>query len=626
MLKLNLSNLCHSLRTPARELLHILKAVDCDEGIIINATKTEEKGLSVKFANNTADITYSEPSFFFRALSFIPELSAKGCGEIHEVPNHKSLGPMLDCSRNAVLTVDSIKKMVRHISLMGHNMIMLYTEDTYTLDKYPYFGYMRGRYTHDEIKELDKYCLSFGIELVPCIQTLAHLGEFLKYPCNNDIRDISDILLVDEPKTYEFIEECIRTCSENFTTKRIHLGMDEAWMLGEGAYKRRNGIKRKADIMRSHLKKVCDICDKYGVAPTIWSDMFFSVDADGNPRDRYCFDASLPADIYTVPPKNLTLMYWDYYNGDKRIYDGVIEMHQKFDNPVSFAGGAWKWVGYAPLNHYSFTRSKPAIQSCFEHKVDDILITAWGDNGGECPAFAIMPTFQLYAEGSFAGCLDNERVAERFKTCTGGIMEDFMMLDMPNMPRKNFDEPNDNNPAKYLVYYEPFMGLADKHIGENYSETYAEFAQYLEGAAERNPEWSYIFKTSAALCKHLSDKTYLTPALKAAYDIGDKDSLEKLLEKTKETLASLDAFYECVVTQWYTENKTFGFEPLDLRLGGLHNRFSSMIRRLSAYLDGSISELPELTQERLRLDSNYTNPNLDIHSNGWGFVASTSVL
>jgi len=625
MLKINLSKLPEDLKLSAEQLLPIIKAEVSDDGIILTAIKTDEKGLLVTYSENNAVITYSELSYFFRGLSFIPELVEKG-GEIKEIPSHKSLGPMLDCSRNAVLTLDTIKKMVRHIALMGHNMIMLYTEDTYTLDDYHYFGYMRGRYTHEEIRELDKYCLSFGIELVPCIQTLAHLGEFLKYSRHNDICDIFDILLVDDPKTYEFIEACIRTCSENFTTNRIHLGMDEAWMLGEGKYKHRNGIKHKADIMRSHLKKVSDICDKYNVIPTMWSDMFFSVDADGNPRDRYSFDASLPADIYTVPPKNMTLMYWDYYNGDKNVYDGVIEMHQKFNNPVSFAGGAWKWVGFAPLNHYSFTRSKPAIESCFEHKLDDILITAWGDNGAECPVFSILPTFQLYAEGSFAGCVDNARVAERFKTCTGGNMVDFMMLDMPNLPNKNFDMPTGDNPAKYLTYYEPFMGLADKHIGPDYSANYAEFSEFLAAAAERNPEWSYIFTTSSALCKFLSDKTYLTPALKAAYDNGDKAAIAELLEKAKETVVSLEKFYELITNQWYTENKTFGFEPIDIRLGGLRNRFLTMIRRIGEYLDGSLTELPELEQERLRLDCNENPDRFDSHLNNWGFVASTSIL
>jgi len=170
------------------------------------------------------------------------------------------------------------------------------------------------------------------------------------------------------------------------------------------------------------------------------------------------------------------------------------------------------------------------------------------------------------------------------------------------------------------------MGLADKHIGPDYSANYAEFSEFLAAAAERNPEWSYIFTTSSALCKFLSDKTYLTPALKAAYDNGDKAAIAELLEKAKETVVSLEKFYELITNQWYTENKTFGFEPIDIRLGGLRNRFLTMIRRIGEYLDGSLTELPELEQERLRLDCNENPDRFDSHLNNWGFVASTSIL
>ena len=34
---------------------------------------------------------------------------------------------------------------------------MLYTEDTYEVDGQPYFGYMRGRYSKEEMKEIDDF-------------------------------------------------------------------------------------------------------------------------------------------------------------------------------------------------------------------------------------------------------------------------------------------------------------------------------------------------------------------------------------------------------------------------------------------------------------------------------------
>lgn len=51
---------------------------------------------------------------------------------------------MLDCSRNAVPSVDSLKKWIDITTDLGYNTLLLYTEDTYEVDGNPYFGYRRG--------------------------------------------------------------------------------------------------------------------------------------------------------------------------------------------------------------------------------------------------------------------------------------------------------------------------------------------------------------------------------------------------------------------------------------------------------------------------------------------------
>ena len=56
-------------------------------------------------------------------------------------------GVMLDMSRNAVMTVENVKKYIDNLSKMGFNTLLLYIEDTYEVKNEPYFGYMRGRYT-----------------------------------------------------------------------------------------------------------------------------------------------------------------------------------------------------------------------------------------------------------------------------------------------------------------------------------------------------------------------------------------------------------------------------------------------------------------------------------------------
>ena len=124
---------------------------------------------------------------------------------------------MLDCSRNAVFTVEKVKFLIKTLAKLGMNVLMLYTEDTYEVEGQPYFGAYRGKYTKDEIKELDAYASMFGVELVPCIQTLAHLHNALKWPRMDKIRDSADILQPEKEETYQFIEKLLSSVTVSYT-------------------------------------------------------------------------------------------------------------------------------------------------------------------------------------------------------------------------------------------------------------------------------------------------------------------------------------------------------------------------------------------------------------------------
>ena len=110
---------------------------------------------------------------------------------------NKSLGIMLDCSRDAVMKPEKVKEFAKMISAMGYNMLQLYTEDTYEIDGEPFFGYMRGRYTQEELRDIDAYCASIGVELVPCIQVLAHLNQLVQWREYKPLFDESKLTIED---------------------------------------------------------------------------------------------------------------------------------------------------------------------------------------------------------------------------------------------------------------------------------------------------------------------------------------------------------------------------------------------------------------------------------------------
>ena len=147
-----------------------------------------------------------------------------------------SCGMMLDMSRGGVMTVEAVQQLIDAHAALGLNLMMLYTEDTYTVPEAPYLGYLRGRYTEAELRALDDYAASSGVELVPCIQTLGHLEQFLQWEVNREIRDNASVLMADEPKTYEWIRSALTAIRRCFRSRRIHIGMDEAHGVGLGRY------------------------------------------------------------------------------------------------------------------------------------------------------------------------------------------------------------------------------------------------------------------------------------------------------------------------------------------------------------------------------------------------------
>lgn len=172
---------------------------------------------------------------------------------LHEEKNMDSCGCFLDFSRNGVMTVEACKRYMEACACLGMNLMVLYTEDTFTVPEYPYMGYLRGRYTPEELKALDDYAAALGMELVPCIQTLGHLEQFLQWRANTHLQDQPAVLMADDEGSYAFIEAEIRAVRQCVRTKRLHIGMDEAHGVGLGRYYAAHGAVDRFSLLSRHL-------------------------------------------------------------------------------------------------------------------------------------------------------------------------------------------------------------------------------------------------------------------------------------------------------------------------------------------------------------------------------------
>ncbi|MBQ7924549.1 MAG: beta-N-acetylhexosaminidase [Clostridia bacterium] len=512
----------------------------------------------------------------------------------------RHFGVMLDCSRDAVMKVGEVKHMIDCLHKMGYNTLELYTEDTYEVKGEPYFGYLRGRYTGEELKEIDAYAKSRGIELIPCIQTLAHYTALVRHPQYFDIVDTNDILLIDEPKTYELLDKIFATIAENFSSRNVNIGMDEAHMVGLGKYLDKHGYKNRNELILRHLKKVSEIAAKYGFTCHMWSDMFFRLKTNG---EYYVNEPiEFPEEITKKVPENVELTFWDYYHSEQKTYDAMLQSHKSFGGNIWFAGGAWSWDGFAPLNWYTLQTMKPAMQSVIKNEIKDVLITCWGDNGKECSFFSLLPALyaiRQYADGNF----DQESIEKGFYKLFKIPYADFMLLDLPNRTeRKPLDKDGFEmiqNPCKSLLYCDPFMGAFDKLVSQERAIPYVQYTQQLKKAAKKAGKYEYLFDTLAKLCSVLELKAELGVRTHRAYQAKDKKAIAALLKEYAEIEKRIAVFHAAFLDLWERENKPQGWEIHDLRLGGLMCRVKTCREKLQKYAKGKLNKIEELEEEIL---------------------------
>ncbi len=603
-MKLNLSAVKEQFLHMIDELSELLPIEndECADLLTVSVDESMKQSLKVMYADNAVCIKIQKPFLFSRALSLAVE-HASDRKTITETAIYPKLETMIDASRNAILNHESFKRMVQYFALMGYSGIQMYTEDTYEVEGYPYFGYLRGKYTKAEWKEMDDYCDLFGIELIPCIQTLAHLGKTLRWAAYTDYTDYDDILLADDERTYALVEAMIKTLSESLRSKRINIGMDEAHMLGLGKYRDIHGETDRMDIMLRHFNRVKAICDKYGYRPMLWSDMFFRI----LNNDQYESNVEISEEKAALIPKDCDLIYWNYYSTDKKIYDDMLDAHKRMTPSVSFASGAWRWSGFAPHNSYSYIASIPAHESCKAHGVTHMVVTCWGDDGGEASLFSVLPSFQLWAECSYEDNYSKGHLAKRLAACTGGErLSDFDAMDMLTDTPENPVPSNEfcgASPSKQLLYVDPLFGLFDRHVSEKTTPHFLEAARKLHLGAERSPHLSYVYEILANMAEIVAYKVDIALGLRKAYKSGDRLALgDFAYQQLPELLALEEDFIEQYGNYWLKENKVFGLELFDVRMGGQKQRVARAIDRLSAYIEGDLASLPELEEDILYYD------------------------
>ena len=566
-------------------------------------------------------IKYTKTCEAFRGLSLLKRYINKDDFIICQKNKFENLGYMVDAARNAVPKISSLKRLALKLALLGYTKMYIYVEDAMEIENEPYFGYLRGRYTREELKELDNYCLTLGLELVPCLQTLAHLSCIFRWKEYQNIRDNSDILLIGEERTYKLIDNMFNEVLNTFTTREIHIGLDEAHFVGLGRYLDLYGFQNRFEIMKKHIEKILQIAEKYSLKLEMWCDMFFRLAFSG----AYIVEnKKFNKDILDVIPKNIKLVYWDYGSKKSAIYDNMIENLKMTGNEVAFAGGTWKWTGFNPLNRTSIEIAKTALDSCEKNGIREVFATAWADNGAEASLFSTIPAVVAYSEFCYDSNPD-ENINEMLKAVYNVTLKDFLTLDI-NIPVEGKDSLDLGGVSKILLYNDPLCGAMDAVIEHlDIKNNLISIKNSITNAKKNQTDYIYIFELIEMLCEININKWDLSLRIKKYYDENNVLILKDIANiEIPLIIKNIKKFYKIFRQNWEYENKANGFEIHDIRLGGLIQRLENCKRIINNFVTKKISVIDELIQDRLSI------PKQDafelLLNYNWAYVYTVNVI
>lgn len=542
-----------------------------------------------------ATVRYAQTIDAFRALGRLVGETDEGVNTpFREKARFQSLGITLDCSRNAVFTPAEIKSLLCRLALMGINTVVPYTEDTYVVPGEPFWGYLRGGYSFDELKSLDNFAFDLGIEMFLCVQTLGHLGQVLQWPAYANLKDNEHVLIAEGDPTYTLIEKTLRAASAPFRSKRIHIGLDEAHGLGTSGYKQHYGEKAVFQIFSEHLDRVRAICAKLGLKPMMWSDMYFRLGSKGG--QYYDPETVIPQYAVASIPRDVQIFYWDYYHLDPAFYAEWIDRHRHIGVEPSVAAGVWSWMRFWAALPYTFRITDAFMTTAKQKHIRDALFSTWFDDGAECELYSVLPALQRFAEHGYSDSIDEDLLRANFFGSTNALYDDWIKAsEIDAAPGVAKPEEGPINVAKPLLWQDPLLAVFDPQLeGVSLREHYRALEGYLLQAAIRTPN-SDRLRFPALIARALSYKCDLRRNLAEAYAKGDRVWLRTLADGDLKNLQkAVNELWRYHRSHWLKTRKPFGWEVIEHRYGGLMVRLDTLSARLQAYLNGSESSIPEL--------------------------------
>jgi hypothetical protein len=328
------------------------------------------QGYELHFGPDSVELAAADAAGFFYGETTMAQLAtlhdgALPEGVVRDHPDFPVRGVMLDISRDKVPTTERLHALIDRLASFKINQLQLYSEHTFAYRNHQEVHASASPLDANEIRALDAYCRERHVELVPNQNCLGHMNRWLAHERYRPLAIEPDgfvdpygiarepmTIEPNDPRSLELARELLAELLPLFTSRRVHVGLDEAWELPAG---------RIDDFLAwaTTLRGLPELDDREML---MWGDMLA-----GQP------------DLLARLPSGVTVCEWGY--DDWHPFDERCAALAAAGVPFWVAPGTSSWMSILGRVTNARNTCERAAAAALAHGAVGYLNTDWGDLG-----------------------------------------------------------------------------------------------------------------------------------------------------------------------------------------------------------------------------------------------------
>lgn len=359
----------------------------------------------IKINKKGVFITYGEPVGAFRAATTFMQLIRENGKklpfiDIHDFPDIKRRGFMLDISRARVPKLKEILRIIDVLAELKYNELQLYLENhAFEYSAYPEYSKDIEGLTPFEVMKIVEYCNERYIDVVPNQNSFGHMYSWVQKPELRELELSPGDFSVNplDPRSIDLLNNIYDSLLPCFTSDFFNVGCDEVGEL-ENSEKVKEAREKYgvAAVYVNHLLKLHEMLCQRGKRMLFWADIIFN-----------------HPDKISELPKDMIPLVWGYEA--ETDFDSPGKTLKKTGLDFYFCPGTASWAAVLGDNEKARQNIYNAAKFCKKHGGTGVLLTDWGD-AGHCQPFIVSYMAVAFCAGVCWNLRGNEdfTIAENF--------------------------------------------------------------------------------------------------------------------------------------------------------------------------------------------------------------------